>query len=269
MVEVGCNTLIYGGYSLETALQHIAWAGYDGIELAAILNMAEHAALGRDAAYAQRLRAQVEEHGLRILHLGVHAPVTTPRGQERLGPALCLARDLGTPLVLTATGGQPPEGSARDTYAAVEALVGEAAGLGLKLGIKPHVGHVVHGTESALAMIDAVRAPNLGLDWDVSHIYREQEDPAESFRRLAPHVFTVRLRDSHSREPRIGPPETQVPGRGAIDIPGVLRAIRESGYPGDISVDIVGTKEYDAARIMGIVAETRGYLRRCMQEMGY
>ena len=269
MIELGCNTLIYGGHPLETALQHIRWAGYDGIELAAILNMAEHATLGEDAAYAHALRAQVEAHDLRIFHLGVHAPVTTPRGKERLLPGLQLARDLRAPLVLTATGPPPADGSALDTYAEVERLAGEAAGLGLKLGIKPHVGHVVHGTESALAMIAAVRAPNLGLDWDVSHVYREQEDPAESFRRLAPHVLTARIRDSASRETRIGPPETQIPGRGEIDIPGVLRAMKDSGYQGDISVDVVGTKDYDAARIMGIVAETRGYLRRCLQEIGW
>ena len=268
MIQVGCNTLIYGRHPLETALQHIGWAGYDGIELAAILNMAEHAALGQDTAYAHALRAQVEAHDLRIFHLGVHAPITSPRGKERLLPGLQLARDLGAPLVLTATGPPAAGGSEQDTYAEVERLAGEAAALGLKLGIKPHVGHVVHGTDSALAMIAAVRAPSLGLDWDVSHIYREQEDPSESFRRLAPHVLTVRLRDAASREPRIGPPETQIPGRGEIDILGVLRTMKESGYRGDVSVDIVGTKDYDAARTMGIVAETRGYLRRCMHEIG-
>lgn len=269
MIEVGCNTLIYGGHPLETALQHIRWAGYDGIELAAILSMAEHAALGEDTAYARALRAQVDTHDLRIFHLGVHAPITTARGVERLLPGLHLARDLAVPLVLTATGPPPPDGSELNTYAEVERLAGEAASLGLKLGIKPHVGHVVHGTESALSMIAAVRAPNLGLDWDVSHIYREQEDPAESFRRLAPHVLTVRIRDAASREARIGPPETQIPGRGEIDIPAVLRALKDSGYSGDVSVDVVGTKDYDAARIMGIVAETRGYLRRCMHEIGW
>lgn len=270
MVDVGCNTLIYGSHPLERALQHIRWAGYDGIELAAIRGMAEHAELGRDAAYAQMLRAQVEQHDLRIYHLGVHAPVTTAQGTERLRQGLRLAHELGTPMVLTAVGGQAAGGTAQETYAAVRELAAEAAGLGLKLGIKPHVGQVVHDTESALAMLEAVGAPNLGLDWDVSHIYRAQEDPAASFRRLAPHVLTVRIRDAHSREARIGPPETQVPGRGGgIDVVGVLKTIKESGYAGDISVDIVGTKEYGVDQIMSIVAETRGYLRRCMHELGW
>ncbi len=269
MADVGCNTLLYGGHPLETALRHIRWAGFDGIELAAIQRLAEHAELGRDAAYARALRAQVEAHGLAIYHLGVHAAITTPAGMERLRQGLHLAHAMGVPMVLTATGDeQTAEGTAR-AHTAVRQLAVEAADLGLKLGIKPHVGRAIHNTETALAMIEAVDAPNLGLDWDISHIYREHEDPAESFRRLAPHVLTVRLRDASSREPAVGPPEMQVPGRGVLDFHSVLAAIRESGYQGDVSVDIVGTKDYPADRIMGIIAETRGYLRRCMQEIGW
>lgn len=267
-MQVGCNTLLYGGHPLETALQHIQWAGYDGIELAAIQGMAEHAELGRPTSYARALRSLVDGYGLSIYHLGVHSRLSTPEGIERLRLGLRLAHELEVPLVLNASSGEPtPEGLtwASDT---IGQLAREASVLGLKLGIKPHVGQAVHDTATARTLIETVRAPNLGLDFDISHSYRANEDPIESFRALAPDIFTLRIRDAHSREPRIGPPETQITGRGVLDLPGFLRAVKASGYAGDLSVDIVGTKGYPEARIMAIIAETRGYLRRGMQEVG-
>ena len=269
-MKIGCNTLMYGGCELEVALRHIAWAGYDGIELSAVLGVAEHAELGRGREYARGLRRQVEEHGLALYHLGIHPQLAEAAGQERLLLGLELASDMEVPLVLCAAMGyeQTPEGL-EQACQTIGRMAERARQLGLKLGIKPHVGTSVYNTPSALAMIRAVNAPNLGLDFDVSHIYRANEEPAESFRRLAPHVFTVRVRDAASREIKIGPPETQVPGRGVMDLPGALRAMKESGYAGDISVDIVGTFDYPPERTMAIIAETRGYLRCALRQVGW
>lgn len=36
MIKLGVNSVLFVGHDLETAMQHIAWAGYDGIELSAI-----------------------------------------------------------------------------------------------------------------------------------------------------------------------------------------------------------------------------------------
>ncbi|MHB1134919.1 MAG: sugar phosphate isomerase/epimerase family protein [Chloroflexota bacterium] len=270
MVKVGCNTLMYGGTDLETALRHIAWAGYDGFELSAIVGVAEHAELGRGREYARALRRQVEAHGLEIWHLGIHPILVEPAGQERLRLGLELASDLEVPLVLTAAMDYP---QTADGFAAACGTLGRLAArareLGLRLGVKPHVGTPVYNTPSALAMIETVGAPNLGLDFDVSHIYRADEEPAESFRRLAPHIFTVRVRDAASRAIAIGPPEIQVPGHGQMDLRGALRAMKESGYEGDVSVDIVGTFDYPPERTMAIIAETRGWLRCALGELDW
>ncbi len=270
-MRIGCNTLLYGGHDLETALRHIAWAGYDGIELSAIPGVAEHAQLGQGRDYARALRRQIESHGLQLYHLGIHPRLLTePAGQERLLRGLELAVDLEVPLVLAAAMGYEQTPAAfEQACQTIGRLARRARELGLKLGIKPHVGTAVYHTASALAMVEMVGEPNLGLDFDVSHIYRANEDPAESFRQLAPHVFTVRVRDAVSRATEIGTPETQVPGRGVMDLAGALAAIKESGYDGDITLDIVGTFSYPADRVMAIVAETRGYLRCALRQVGW
>ena len=45
---LGMNTVIFGTADLETALQHVAWAGYGFVELSAIAGMSEHVKIGDD-----------------------------------------------------------------------------------------------------------------------------------------------------------------------------------------------------------------------------
>ena len=70
MIKLGVNSVLFGGFDLATAMQHIAWAGYDGIELSAIKGMCEHLdldnwqAAGRDdQAAGRRERPGAARHG--------------------------------------------------------------------------------------------------------------------------------------------------------------------------------------------------------------
>ena len=38
-MKLGANSVLFGGYDLETAFKYLAMAGYDGIELSAIDGM--------------------------------------------------------------------------------------------------------------------------------------------------------------------------------------------------------------------------------------
>ncbi len=46
-MKLGANSVLFGGYPLETAFRYLALAGYDGIELSAIDGMSEHLVLDR------------------------------------------------------------------------------------------------------------------------------------------------------------------------------------------------------------------------------
>ena len=50
----------------ETALQHLAWAGYDGAELAALPQMADHVQTGQGREYAGRIRRTAADLGLAL-----------------------------------------------------------------------------------------------------------------------------------------------------------------------------------------------------------
>jgi sugar phosphate isomerase/epimerase len=82
-------------------------------------------------------------------------------------------------------------------------------------------------------------------------------------------IFHSHFRDCPTSEGRSpGTPEQQVPGRGLVDIPGVLRALAGSGYQGPLSLEVIGARQYPLSRAAQVAAENRGYLNRCLQELG-
>ena len=56
---LGANSVLFGGYPLETAFRYLAMAGYDGIELSAIDGMSEHLVLDRWQAAGNGARVRM------------------------------------------------------------------------------------------------------------------------------------------------------------------------------------------------------------------
>ena len=46
-MKLGANSVLFGGFNMETAFKSIAMAGYDGIEVSAIDGMSQHLVLDR------------------------------------------------------------------------------------------------------------------------------------------------------------------------------------------------------------------------------
>jgi sugar phosphate isomerase/epimerase len=173
----------------------------------------------------------------------------------------------GCPIVNIGSGGT--SGDEESTVRAIE-HIGQLARLagtfGVRLAVKPHVGQAIYNADTALRLVAEVREPALGLNFDPSHLYRANEEPPAVARRWGQHIITSHFRDCASREQRVGPPETQIPGRGTVDLPGTLRALREVGYAGPLNLEVIGAGQYPLSRAMGIAAESRGYLSRCLEE---
>ncbi|HEY8744159.1 MAG TPA: hypothetical protein VIU62_13725, partial [Chloroflexota bacterium] len=67
MMQVGCNTVLFGMVDLDTALQHVAWAGYAAAELAALPGMADHIDPDRDAERARDIVIRADELGIDLV----------------------------------------------------------------------------------------------------------------------------------------------------------------------------------------------------------
>ncbi|MEN9939175.1 MAG: hypothetical protein RLZZ387_5754 [Chloroflexota bacterium] len=262
-MRLGCNTVLFGPADLATALQHVAWAGYRYVELAAIKGMCEHIRPEEGTGQAAEVRRLLAEHGLEAT--AIEAATTDA---ARLEQVFALAEAIGVPIVNIGSGGT--SGDEESTVRAIE-HIGELARMagrfGLRLAVKPHVGQAIYNADTALRLTDAVREPALGLNFDPSHLYRADEEPPEVARRWGARIVTSHFRDCASREQRVGPPETQIPGRGTVDLPGTLRALREVGYDGPLNLEVIGAGQYPLSRAMGVAAESRGYLSRCLQEL--
>ena len=46
-MKLGANSVLFGGYDMETAFKYLALAGYDGLEISAIDWMSQHLVLDR------------------------------------------------------------------------------------------------------------------------------------------------------------------------------------------------------------------------------
>ena len=101
MIRLAANSVLFGGYDLETAMKHIAWAGYDGIELAALKGRCEHLNLDTFKEDVPGIKQLAADYGLELLAMEEAA-----LDEERLIKAFEAAAELGIPVVNVGPGGK-------------------------------------------------------------------------------------------------------------------------------------------------------------------
>jgi sugar phosphate isomerase/epimerase len=262
-MKLGCNTVLFASADLETALAHVAFAGYEYVELAAIKGMCEHLTPDLGAEEIRAVTGLLAESGLTATAIEA---ATTDR--DRLARIFDVARRLGVPIVNIGSGGTTDdEDSTKQAIEHIAGLADLAAQHDVRLAVKPHVGQAIYNGATALRLMDEVTNPALGLNFDPSHLYRADEQPEDIVRTWGSRIVTSHFRDCGSRERAVGPPESQIPGRGVVDIPSTLRAFSEIGYAGPLNLEVIGAAKYTLAQAASIAAETRGYLSRCLAEL--
>jgi len=269
-MKLGCNTVLFGGFDLETTLKNLAWAGYEGVELACIPGMAQHVDPDMNQDQIVKVKSLAQNYGLSLFAIEAATDILEEERRRWLTRVFKLANSLGVPVVTTGSSGRANDEKAMEkVLGCLQELASEAEKWGVKLAVKAHVGASIFDTETAMKAAQEIDSPAFGINFDPSHIYRANEDPAEFILKLGKDIIHIHIRDNReSREPRIGPPETQVAGRGALDLHGILRALKKVGYRGVLDLEIIGAIGYELPRVMGIAAESRGYLHRCLKEMG-
>lgn len=270
-MKLGCNTVLFNQLDLHGTLQHIAWAGYEGAELALLPGMAQHVQLNVAQTYVDEVRSAARKYGLELyaIEASVAAEAEEERVKEMAG-VFEVAKALDVPIVAVGSGGRSGEPEAtRRVYAYIQRLGEEAESRGITVAVKPHVGASVYNADSAVKLMDAVTSRAVGLNYDPSHLYRAGDDLQEAAFKMAGRIVHSHFRDCPHRERSPGLPEQQVPGRGRIDIASTLRALRTAGYDGPLDLEVIGAFTYPLSRQMAIAAEARGYLNRCLQELGY
>lgn len=264
-MELGCSTLLYGGFPVEVALEHISRAGYRAIELATIPGMGDHLSqeVYQSPTLLKELSRKIADSGLALESIGASTNLLNPDARQRFIRLMEVGGVLGAPAITTGSGGVSDD---EESFKTVVNLLNELSRVvretGVKISIKPHVNCAVYSTRTALRLMEHVDPNYIGLNVDASHLWRtpEQENPEETIPSLLPYLCTARIRDTKGREKPIGSVEDQIPGGGAMNLPAIIAAFKKKPDLKYLTLEIVGTKDFPLEKVDDVV-------RRCYQAL--
>ncbi len=99
-MKIGINSVLFGGYDMETAFKYTALSGYDGIEVSAIPEMSEHLVIERWREIAPEVKRLSKEYDLELL--AMEQPKRDPARMEK---AMQASVECGIPIINCGPGG--------------------------------------------------------------------------------------------------------------------------------------------------------------------
>lgn len=263
------NTNGAANHRLDDALNLIADAGYDGVALTLDIHHLDPFAPdfpGRRRALAARLKelrlGAVIETGARFLldPRAKHEPTlltADPDGRARridfLTRALEVAADTGADAMSFWAGVPKPGVALTDARAWLEQgateIARRAEQLGTVAALEPEPGMLIETLDDWAG----VNIPGLRLALDTGHcIVTGERDPAAAVREFATHLGTVSIEDM-KRGIHIHLPF----GEGDMDVPGVLRALRDIEFDRLVCVEL----SRESHRADAMIPASLAYLR--------
>ncbi|MGY4691035.1 sugar phosphate isomerase/epimerase family protein [Salibacterium sp. K-3] len=266
-MKLGVNSVLFGGYDLRTAIEHIKFSGYEGIELASIVGMAEHLTDAADDNELAEIRNMAEEAELELYCVEAATNILVPENRERTKRVFERAAKLGIPMVTSGSSGESDnEEKTEESIRAIEELSKAAGDVGIRYALKLHYGQSIYNTKTALQLVNEVKDPALGLNFDATHVGRVGDDPVAAIDALQNYIIHTHIRDTFMEQLKIAPPEYQIAGRGSVPLKAVVDKMVDTGYTGATVLEIIGAKEYELPNVAAIAAESHGYLSRLFQE---
>ena len=221
---------------------------------------AQAAALGFDAVevfprsaeelHAKHLRQLLDQHRLKLAAMGTGAGwvvhrlrLTDPdaairrHAQQFVGAIIDLAGGFGAPAIIGSMQGRA-DGAVTRAQAldwlreALDQLGPRAAALGVPLFFEPlnrYETNLIRNVDEGLELIRPLRTQNVKLLCDLFHMNIEEAGIAAALRRAGPRLGHVHFADSNR----------QAVGFGHTDVAPIAAALRELGYSGYASAEIL------------------------------
>ena len=262
------DSAIFNQLDLYGALQHIAWAGYDGVELACLANWARHIELNTKKSYLDEVKATAKKHGLELS--AIHPDVGVLPGEDKVLSMLTMfeiAQKLGIPIVAIRSGGKSDDKEAmKQEIKYLKTLAAGAEARGVTLALNPHTGGSIYNTATAEALLAVIDSPGLGMILDPRELTKAGDNPITYISKIGKKIVHTHFRDLPKNQYE-ATPEEQILGRGNLPFPEILKALKKAGYNKDIDVLLIGAFTYPLSKQTGLAAECRGYFNRCLQEL--
>lgn len=121
-----------------------------------------------------------------------------------------------------------------------DVLGGKGINFGLEVG-------GLETAEDLLRFVEKTGRPNVKINYDPANLVRTLiDDPIESFDVLKDYVVMIHFKDALPPEKRCMLGELAALGRGAVNVPGFVARILETGYRGPLMIE--GEGGYDTVR---------------------
>ena len=278
-MKLGCDTALFSQLNLDGALKHIAWAGYEGAEICFQETWIRHIELNTNQSYIDEVKSAAMKYRLELLAISTgFGPGFQERTHEDRIKILTKVFDVAVKLSIpTVTirpfGKQDDKKTTEQEFDYIRKLSVQAESRGITLAVKPHVASSIYNIAMTIQMLDEINSPALGVNLDLLQIYKSGEDPSDAVLRIGKRIVHSHFHDA-LKALRFVPPsdsretgEEEIPGRGDIDCPKIFRLLKDIGYNKAIDFQTVSARRYPLWRRVGIAAEARGYLNRCLQEL--
>jgi sugar phosphate isomerase/epimerase len=251
-MEFAFSSNAFVNCTLFEAIEIIADIGYRGIEIMADVPHAYP--LYFTDEQVRRTRKLLDEKRIRISNLNAFMhnadgdvyhpswieknPAERARRIEYTLRCIDLAEKLGAPHISTEPGG-PLEGISREEgtsffLAGLRAVEESARRKGIKILIEPEPGLLIENSRQFLEIFSNLDPAVFGLNFDIGHFFCVGEDPSalvSQLKDVAPHFHLEDIAPSRRHH-------HLMPGEGAINIPGVLEAIENTGFAGFVTVEL-------------------------------
>jgi sugar phosphate isomerase/epimerase len=225
--RIGLETYCFHDVDLDTTLAHVRSLGLRDVEL-------HDGHLPRDASpdRISRARKALTSAGITAAGVYIHDAFT---GEEAVArPIFEFAKTMGFRYI--------NGGPKRESLPLLNRLVSE---YGVHIAIHNHGPGARYETiEDVTSALDA--HPNLRACIDIGHFARSRVDPVRAVRVLGARADAIHVKDVDSKGQNV------VVGEGTIDMPGVIGALRDSGFGGLVALEYEGDFDNMDKRLAGM-----------------
>ncbi len=249
---------------LEEAAPLVARYEFDGIEISLLDPKSYTASKIESILSPYGLEVPAFSTGLNFIHLGYS--LTSPNRElrekavERLKEFVDLAEPLGAGVIVGLMRGRTSKGQSVEE--AISLLVEglrtvceHAEGKGVDVYLEPinrYETDLINTVEEALRVLDRVDSPALKLLLDTFHMNIEEPMIEESIKAAKGRIGHFHVADSNRL----------APGMGHIDFKSVLAALKEAGYRGYLSAEVIIKPSLEE-----VLKTTRATLKPIIEEL--
>lgn len=267
-MQLGYSTWGMPTVPIDVSIPHLAFLGFDGIELTIIQRFTTELST-LDSAERKRIASLLEEHNLALPAIAAHSNLmdvdveSHKRNMWRLKGGVDLAIDLAQgdniAAVNTTTGGKPGEWDTKKDFLCerVGELVDYAASKGVIIAMEPHIGAIIDTPAKVLELLEIIDSPYLKVNFDISHFDIVGMSTEETVSALAPVSVHTHVKDQRGISPDF---EFLIPGEGEFDYVEYLKAMQQHGYDGfitaEVSFMVQARKDYDPLAAADLTYET-------------